>query len=36
MAINVLFSKKKEMILRKVVFKSSGGLAVSYGGREVQ
>jgi hypothetical protein len=35
MEINVLFSQKK-VLLRKVVFKRSGGLAVSYGGREVQ
>jgi hypothetical protein len=34
MAISVLFSKKVR--LRKMVFKRSGGLAVSYGGREVQ
>jgi hypothetical protein len=35
MAISVLFLKK-EVRLGKVVFKRSGGSAVSYGGREVQ
>jgi hypothetical protein len=35
MAINVLFSKKGAFE-KKWFFKRSGGLAVSYGGREVQ
>jgi hypothetical protein len=35
MEISVLFSKKG-VRLRKMVLKRSGGLAVSYGGQEVQ